>query len=152
MNAINKILCVNDTDINLFIMKRLISRSAFAKEVVCVSSGLEAVDYYLKLIGFPSDESMHPELILLDIDMPQMNGWEFLDRFTQSFLPIFPDTKVVITSYSIDDKDFEKAIQYPYVIDFLNTKMTAAYLADLRLKMADHSSSQLIQCNSSFRG
>jgi len=133
METVTKVLCVNDSEINSLIMKRLISKTAFAEEVVNVYNGQEALDYYLKLTETPSEISSAPDLILLDIEMPEMDGWEFLDRFTQSFLPLLPNTKVVITSFSVDDKDFERAKQYPCVIDFLNTPITAGYLENLHL-------------------
>lgn len=137
METLNKVLCVNDNKINLFIFERLISQTAFAKEIVCVLNGQEALDYYLKLVESPGEGVSHPELIMLDIDMPEMNGWDFLNHFTQSFLPLFPDTKVIITSSSIDDRDFKQAIEYPYVIDFLNTPMTAGYLKNLQFKLIE---------------
>lgn len=137
MEVLNKVLCVNDSEMNLFIFERLIEQTAFAKEVVSVSNGQEAIDYYLKLVENSSEGFYHPDLILLDIDMPVMNGWDFLSRFTQSFLPLFPNTQVVITSFSIDDKDFEKAKQYPYIIDFRNTPMTIDYFKKLKPKIMD---------------
>jgi CheY-like chemotaxis protein len=131
METLTKVLCVNDSEINSLIMKRLISKTFFAEEVINVYNGQQALDYYLKLIEDPPEEASAPGLILLDIEMPEMDGWEFLDRFCSSFLPLFPDTKVIITSFSVDDKDFEKAKKYSCVIDFLNKPLTAGYLEAL---------------------
>lgn len=133
METLTKVLCINDSEISSLIMKRLISKTAFAEEVINVYNGQEALDYYLKLTETPSEIPSAPDLILLDIEMPEMDGWGFLDLFTQKFLPLFPNTKVVITSFSVDDNDFERAKQYACVIDFLNTPITAGYLENLHL-------------------
>lgn len=131
METLTKVLCVNDSEINSLIMKRLIIKTSFAREVVNVYNGQQALDYYLKLAENPEQQDAAPDLILLDLEMPEIDGWEFLDHFCQSFLPLFSHTKIVITSFSVDDKDFERAKGYSCVIDFLNKPLTAGYLEAL---------------------
>jgi hypothetical protein len=60
-----------------------------------------------------------------------MDGWEFLDKFSTEIWPSFKETKIVITSQSIDIDDSIRAKEYPFVIDFLKNPITVEYLVRL---------------------
>ena len=72
-----------------------------------------------------------PGLILLDLHMPVMDGWEFLYRFSEDIYPHCKNTKVIITSYSIDEVDSERAKKYPFIVDFLTSSLSVEYLESL---------------------
>lgn len=125
------VLCINDSDINLFLQKRLLLLSGITDKVITVNDGQKALDYYAKLKEVGSDE--YPALVLLDIHMPRVDGWEFLDKFTETYLPIFKNTSVVINSFTVDEEEINKAKDYPVVIDFVTSQLTAEYLKKLEL-------------------
>jgi len=128
------ILCVDDDPITLMLCKMVIAKSAFAKEIVTAQNGEEAINYFdeLKLNNLGADITKYPGLIFLDLNMPVMGGWEFLDHFSQvSYAPLFPKTKVLVLSSTIDPKDIEKSKTYPMVIDFLSKPITKEMLNDL---------------------
>jgi hypothetical protein len=60
-----------------------------------------------------------------------MDGWEFLDRFSNEILPYFKETKIVITSQSIDTEDCIRAKKHPFVIEFLKQPITVECLIKL---------------------
>ncbi len=128
------VLCINDSDINLFLQKKLLLQSGITDKVITVHDGQEALDYYSKLkeIG----DNNYPKLILLDIHMPVVSGWEFLDKFSELYLPLFPDTRVIINSSTVDGEEIKKANEYPFVIDFLNSPLTLEYLRKVDLSNA----------------
>ena len=70
--------------------------------------------------------------MLLDLNMPIMNGWQFLD----TLIGIDPDfankLKIVVLSSSVDPKDKEKAADYPNIILFQPKPMTETVLAELK--------------------
>jgi CheY-like chemotaxis protein len=76
-----------------------------------------------------------PQLIFLDLNMPVMGGWEFLDHFNSPEFSEFNTIKVVVLSSTIDPEDLEKAKQYPMVIDFLSKPITRSMLEYLKNKM-----------------
>ena len=76
-----KILCVDDDPITLMILKMTMKKCDFTSIVETVADGTEAVRYYEGLLQNPSIEA--PELIFLDLNMPVMDGWQFLDQFTK---------------------------------------------------------------------
>ncbi|MDW3502850.1 response regulator, partial [Escherichia coli] len=77
-----------------------------------------------------------PELIFLDLNMPVMGGWEFLDNFIKKEYQEFnTKTKVIVLSSTIDPTDIEKSKTYPIVIDFLSKPITKEMLEDLKDKL-----------------
>src|SRR6218665_989713 len=114
---IKKLLCIDDDVTTLMLIKMVTEKASFAKEVVTAMNGKEALEYYQNLLNDSAEKKAdYPSLIFLDLNMPIMNGWEFLDEFVGNLLPQFPDTKVVILSSSANPVDKEKAKQYPIII------------------------------------
>jgi CheY-like chemotaxis protein len=124
------VLCVDDDPITLLLIKMIVAKTAFAKEIITAKSGDEAMSYFENLVVLQNQN--YPKVILLDLNMPVMGGWEFLDNFTEKDLPIvFKNTKVFILSSSIDPLDIEKAKTYPIVIDFISKPITKEKLQQL---------------------
>lgn len=135
---INRVLCINDNEITLFLLKKIIERAQFSREVIAASDGLEALNYCQELLKSAEESFIsYPEIIFLDLHMPLMNGWEFLEHYSKHIHPFFKNTKVVITSLSIDGKDAEKVNHYPFIIDFLRNPMTVEYLHELNHKIEE---------------
>lgn len=129
------ILCVDDDPITLMLCKMVISKSSFANEIITAQNGEDAINYFdeLKLNNLGSEMGRYPQLILLDLNMPVMGGWEFLDHFSQSdYATIFKDTKVIVLSSTIDPMDIDKSRTYPMVIDFMSKPITKEMLEDIK--------------------
>ena len=122
---IRKVLCVDDDSISLTISQLLLKRTGFAAEVSTAIDGSDALDYFEKLFATNSlPEEAAPELILLDINMPVMNGWDFLQEYMPLYASRLPATKIVILSSTIDPEDFALAKQYPVVIQFISKPLS----------------------------
>lgn len=123
------ILCIDDDPIALMLSKKVICKTTFSKEIITAKNGEEALQYFdsINLKGLNSN--LKPQLIFLDLNMPVMGGWEFLDSFSGPGYSNFnTTTKVVILSSTIDPEDLEKARSYPMVIDFLSKPITLSML------------------------
>jgi CheY-like chemotaxis protein len=125
------VLCINDSEINLFLHKRMLLLSGITDKVICLHDGQQALDYYAKLRSEGGGE--YPDLVILDIHMPNVDGWDFLDEFIRSYLPHFPKTRVIINSSTVDEEEIKRAKRYPIVIDFLTSQLTTDYLKGLEL-------------------
>jgi len=130
---INKILCVDDDSISLTISKLLLKRTGFTNDVVTAVDGSDALDYFKDLFATSSDPlADSPSLILLDINMPVMNGWEFLEAYIPLFADKLPQTKVIILSSTIDPEDFSRAKKFPVVAQFVSKPLSVENLAELK--------------------
>jgi CheY-like chemotaxis protein len=128
-----KILCIDDDPVTIMFCTGIIKRNSFAAEVVSALSSKKAIEYYASLQKSSiEDKEDYPELIFLDLNMPIMNGWEFLDEFVKTYFSDFPKTKVAILTSSIDPKDEERAADYSIAISFLSKPLTAKMLNELK--------------------
>ena len=129
------ILCVDDDPITLMLCKMVITRSEFAKTIITAQNGEEALNYFydLKLNNLVATISDYPKLIFLDLNMPVMGGWEFLDHFSkEEYRSAFSDCKVIVLSSTIDPEDIRKAKTYLMVLDFLSKPISKEMLEGLK--------------------
>lgn len=129
---LKKVLCINDNEVTLWIQKQILKKSKLSQEVITAFNGSEGLGYLKNLVDLKTENQIDfPGLILLDLHMPVMDGWEFLYKFSSEIYPHCMNTKVIITSYSIDEVDSESAKKYPFVIDFLTKSLSVEYLESL---------------------
>lgn len=130
---LNQILFIDDDTITLMLCKKVIARSDFCNEIITSQNGEEALNYFNTIKT--SEIKNHPQLIFLDLNMPIMGGWEFLDYFNSDEYSEFKTIKIVILSSTIDPEDLEKSKQYPMVIDFLPKPINQSMLEYLKNKL-----------------
>jgi CheY-like chemotaxis protein len=131
---LEKIYCVDDDAITLMLCKKVIERVSFAKEILTATNGEEAILYFKELAN--QSNPSYPQLILLDLNMPIMNGWEFLDHYLESgYHEIFANAKFIVLSSTIDPQDVEKTKNYPMVINFLSKPITKEMMEELKTKL-----------------
>ncbi|HEV7349748.1 response regulator [Telluribacter sp.] len=128
---IKNLLLIDDDEITLKILKLLIVRQHFAENIITRKNGKEGLDYFDELSTQPGADEV-PDLILLDINMPVMNGWDFLDDYSQRFETKFPNTKVCMLSSTVDPADFQKASNYACVISFVSKPLLMSEVEMLR--------------------
>lgn len=108
------IMLVDDNKIDLFIHSEIIRRMPFEKKIQQYTFASKAIEF-LKV----ADSSEWPDVILLDIYMPIVNGFEFLIEYAKFSAQLRRRCKVIMVSSSLDVEDLEKARQNPEVFGFL---------------------------------
>jgi CheY-like chemotaxis protein len=133
----DKIYCVDDDAITLMLCKKVIERVEFAREISTAQNGEEAINYFEQLANQKDQADFtYPKLTFLDLNMPIMNGWEFLDIYTnRGYQNIFPEAKFIVLSSTIDPQDVSKAKNYTVVLDFLSKPITKDMLEDLKTRI-----------------
>ena len=124
------ILCIDDDPITLMLCKMVIKKASFSYEIATSKNGEEALQYFntLKQPDSNGEVRKQPKLIFLDLNMPVMGGWEFLDSFSTADYADYHTTKVIILSSTIDPEDLEKSKKYPMVINFLSKPISKEML------------------------
>ena len=123
------ILLIDDEDINLFILQNLLRLSGIKGEIVFFNTSMKGINH---LKGLIDRGEKFPDLILLDIEMPVLNGWDFLDMYKQFDKTYTYDCKVIIFTTSIIEQDMIKAKSYEEVEDFVNKPMTIEMLKTIQ--------------------
>jgi CheY-like chemotaxis protein len=132
MSKFKNVLCINDNEVTLWIQKQSLLKTSLFEQVHTFLNGLDGLIFCKNYLdsNFNLDEN-YPRLIILDLHMPLMDGWQFLDHFTIDYWPYFKETKVLISSFPIDKSQVEKVKKYPFVINLINSSISAEYLIHL---------------------
>ena len=112
-----RILLIDDDHITNMLNERIIKYTQVAENVhVCISAQ-KALNLILDFID--KQESI-PEVILLDIRMPIMDGFGFLEEFIKLPEAITSDVKIAMLTSSLEESEKERAFKYKNVVDFIN--------------------------------
>lgn len=121
MDAYKSCCIIDDDEFFAFNAKRLIKESGFAENVLWYSDGQRAID---GLVGLLIANINLPDIILVDLNMPNKNGWEFLDDFAALPVNKRSNVKIFIASSFISPEFIEKAKDYNLIEDYLVKPLT----------------------------
>ena len=120
------LLVIDDDDINIFIIKKIVEKTGFDIDMVSKNNGQQAIDYLKQTI---SSNLPLPQLILIDINMPVMNGWEFIEAYQN--LGVSTPVDLYILSSSVYENDIEKTKSYTSVRGFISKPLSMERLTEL---------------------
>jgi CheY-like chemotaxis protein len=123
----NTIYLVDDDEIFNFLSHRIVKQSGLFESIYICSSAKKALEL-LKNQDITTDSYT---LILLDIMMPVMDGFVFLDELQKLPQEIVHHAKVAMLTSSLEPEDRERAFTYPQVLQFLTKPLTNDMLIDL---------------------
>lgn len=117
------ITCIIDDD-EVFVMgvKRMLTRNNLCTDILVFENGLKALNH------FTQTGNAIPDTILLDINMPVMDGWQFLEGFSKIKSSLNKPITIYMISSSIDPNDIEKAKTYRDVKDYIIKPITISDL------------------------
>jgi DNA-binding NtrC family response regulator len=121
MEQINKLFLVDDDTTYTFLTELLIIKSNKVKQVQVFNDARKAIDSLRSNI---KNNELLPEVIFLDLNMPIMNGWDFLKEFKLIKTNLHKKIIIYIVTSSINPVDFEKAILTENVVDFIIKPIT----------------------------
>lgn len=133
MAKTEKVYLIDDDEINNFICTNILKKINFCDEVVAYESGTEALKALQEVVENKDTENI-PDVIFLDINMPIMNGWDFLDEYKKLKDDIDKPVALFMLSSSIYQADVEKSRQYEEVLDFVTKPLNEQVLNEITEK------------------
>ncbi len=127
-----KIAVIDDDYISQFTAKRFIEKYEVAQEVITFPNGQEAFNYF-------SEQTIEsaPKAILLDLNMPVLDGWGFLDEFMELPESFTRKISVYIMTSSISERDINQSKTYTVVKGYFVKPLSKENLEKVKLASID---------------
>jgi CheY-like chemotaxis protein len=117
-------LLIDDNYIDNFVTRRILEGGNFAEEVIVSQSAADAIDSLRA-------GSVKPDVIFLDIRMPVMGGFEFLQEYDKLEIDGKKAIKIFMLSSSLDPTDLKKSSNNKYITQFIHKPITQKILDDI---------------------
>ena len=124
---------IDDDDMYTNLIIKMINKKKLSKDLLTFKNGKEALDYFVQTLE-KTAENKAPQIILLDLNMPVMDGWQFLNELEQHNFPQLKNTTLYIVSSSINPADMERSKTINLVNDFLVKPVSSEELSQALLK------------------
>ena len=115
-NSKPQVLLIDDDQVYLFAATKTIEATGLAGNVEVCTNGLDSLEYLKNLI---KSSGKLPDVIFIDINMPIMDGWEFLEEYKILKQELNTSIKIYILSSSVDKNDIMRSKEYSSVIDYV---------------------------------
>lgn len=121
-------LLIDDDRLFLHLTEKLIKDEPFLENVYTKCSVAEAKKF---LDACEANEFLFPDLIFVDMNMPEMSGIEFAEDYNFKYVKQHPGTRLVILTSSISRKERKNALEKPVIYDFVQKPLTVEMLRNL---------------------
>lgn len=128
MKKFRHVLLIDDSKMDNYITNRFLIKANITEKITIMDSAMEALKY---LNGLEQNQDEFPDLIFLDIHMPILNGFGFLNEFVNNKLALPETCSVIMLTSSNDPNDVALALQYPLVKKYLNKPLSLDILNSL---------------------
>ena len=119
------ILLIDDNEMDNFINERMIGASNIAEHIYTQNSARSAIEFLKNVEKIsPGGSGAFPDIIFLDIDMPLMDGFAFLDEFDKMKEETKQHCKIIMLTSSINPYDITKSKKYDYVSKYIRKPLT----------------------------
>ena len=128
------VMLLDDSELDNFINEKIIEASCFSEKVYVNSSGTSALEFLSNLVASgPIAKSIYPEVIFTDLNMPVMDGFQFIDKLKSVEGNLGQDCKLIILTSSVLPEDKIRAELVSKNVIFLNKPLTEEMLSSLYL-------------------
>jgi CheY-like chemotaxis protein len=127
-----QVMLVDDNELDNFINKKIIESTHFSKHIYINSSGKSALEFLRNITELSEIyDEIYPKIIFIDINMPMLDGFQFIDLLETTSNKNIEKCKLVVLTSSIHPNDKNRATELSKNIVFLNKPLTESMLKDL---------------------
>ena len=108
-------MLIDDDEVFNFIHRKQLKKFEMDMDIIDFTSPRKAKDYLMSI-----DETQLPDVVLLDINMPELNGFEFLDLIKHEYSKILDKLNIFIVTSSLNPRDYNQAKQYNCIQGYYN--------------------------------
>ncbi len=135
MKTNSNILIVDDDDVYLFLATHILEKIATDLVVETLPDGEQAVNYFKKCIAL---KMKAPEVLLLDLNMPFLDGWGFLDEYKKLRPNLNSKVYIYIVTSSNRQKDIDRAKEYEDLENYIVKPVSKEKLKDILVEVYNH--------------
>ncbi|WP_162343314.1 response regulator [Cyclobacterium salsum] len=128
MNNIKNLTLIDDDEVFVYLTRKTLNKTNLVDHIRVFENGLDALNFIKNNLG---NQDNLPEVIFLDLSMPIMDGWQFLDEFSRLKLDLSKKITIYICSSSISPDDVARAKSISEVSDFIFKPITSQKLYDI---------------------
>jgi CheY-like chemotaxis protein len=130
MNILKRVVLIDDDEVNNFVCESIIRNENFAEEVISFQGAEEALDFLKSSVSLNGQH--FPDLIFLDINMPGMDGWNFIEEFRKLPEQATQKCSLFMLSSAVDRKDIQCARSHKEVKEFFSKPLSPEILEFIR--------------------
>jgi len=132
MKKVRNACIIDDDDIFRFIMKKHIINQDLAENILCFENGKEAIKY---ILDHRLEEDKLPDVMFLEINMPIMDGWDFVSAYNEAKKKIVKDATIFMISSSVDDRDISRAKDSEVITEYVTKPLDKQKIKELMGKL-----------------
>lgn len=121
----NYVMLIDDNELDNFINQKTLEANNFSRKIFINSGSKNALEFLNNIeITNSKDHNLFPEVIFVDINMPLIDGFQFIEKFKETYPEKIKSTKLVVLTSSLNANDKERAMALSEQIVFLNKPLT----------------------------